>query len=91
MATRPIIHDSFLEIDALRRYEFYGVRGKNLKEGMVITDDDGYPVAGLDTKQTKVRNSGATGFLTHDLEGGNGPAIQVATFTDNRVFKVLAG
>lgn len=85
---RPLIIESdFDTVDPLHVFEAINLPGSKLKEGMVLLDDEGFAIGGLDTKSRATRNLGAVRFLIHDLERGG---MVHENLHCNKVFAVAA-
>jgi hypothetical protein len=85
--THPAIFADFQNVDTLSTPATTTVKGSALRTGMVLVDDLGCPVAGLDGKLPTVRNSGAVRFLVADLDRGGWTPN---SFHANKRFTVVA-
>lgn len=69
--TQPLtIASDFADVDILATFEIIELPGSALREGMVLVDEDGLAIGGLDTKASSHPRSGEVSFLIHDLLRG---------------------
>lgn len=81
------IFRDFDKIDTLSNPATVPVRGDHLKAGMVLVDDLGCPITGLDHKVAAVRGTGTVQFMAADLEQGG---WNNRSFNRNKSFQVVA-
>lgn len=78
----------FGEVDGLSCFDqVVEVGGDKLRPGMVLVDDLGCAVFGLDVKDRAVPGSGQVQFLVHDFENGG---VRSVGFLRNGSFPVAA-
>lgn len=83
--SKAAVLESFEGIDTLAEVTVIAVSAANLRAGMVIVDDLGCPVIGLDHRITATRNSGGIAFLGADLDNGGWNRIEIHRNQDIRV------
>jgi hypothetical protein len=81
------IYETFANVDTLSQPATVTVKGANLRAGMILVDELGCPVAGLDHKVRGDARTGGVRFLVHDFDRG---ALRQDDFHRNVTFTVVA-
>jgi hypothetical protein len=75
--SKAAILESFTNIDTLAAVAAITITAANLRAGMVLVDDLGCPVVGIDHRVKATRNSGGIAFLGADLDNGGWNRIEL--------------
>lgn len=87
MTTKPQILQDFSDVDTLDQPKTVEVRGSQLREGMVLVDELGCPVAGLDSKVGRTSQASTT-WLINDFGKGGWSQTRIGSAARVRVVAV---
>lgn len=66
--TTAIVTADVTTMDALTTYPAISIKASKLRPGMMVLDDDGFPMVGVIERETAARRSGSACFYGFDVE-----------------------